>query len=34
LHARTEEEVFYPAAILIGEYLKLRLAADELMASP
>jgi hemerythrin superfamily protein len=25
LHARTEEEVFYPAAILIGEYLKLRL---------
>lgn len=25
LHARTEEEVLYPAAILIGEYLKLRL---------
>jgi hypothetical protein len=24
-HARTEEEVMYPAAILIGEYLKLRL---------
>ncbi len=23
LHAQTEEEVFYPAAILIGEYLKL-----------
>jgi hypothetical protein len=25
LHARTEEEVLYPAAILIGEYLKLKL---------
>jgi len=25
LHARTEEEVLYPAAILIGEYLKDRL---------
>ena len=25
LHARTEEEVFYPAGILIGEYLKLKL---------
>jgi hypothetical protein len=25
LHAKTEEEVLYPAAILIGEYLKLRL---------
>jgi hypothetical protein len=25
LHARTEEQVFYPAAILIGEYLKLKL---------
>jgi hypothetical protein len=25
LHAQAEEEVFYPAAILIGEYLKLRL---------
>jgi hypothetical protein len=24
LHARTEEEVLYPAAILIGEYVKLR----------
>jgi hypothetical protein len=24
LHARTEEEVLYPAAILIGEYLKLK----------
>ena len=23
LHARTEEEVFYPASILVGEYLKL-----------
>ncbi|MCZ8548345.1 hemerythrin domain-containing protein [Mesorhizobium qingshengii] len=26
LHARTEEEVLYPAAILIGRYLKLMLA--------
>lgn len=25
LHAKTEEEVMYPAAILIGEYLKLKL---------
>jgi len=25
LHAQTEEEVFYPAALLIGEILKLRL---------
>jgi hypothetical protein len=25
LHAQTEEEVLYPAAILIGDYLKLRL---------
>jgi Hemerythrin HHE cation binding domain len=25
LHAQTEEEVFYPTAILIGEYLKLKL---------
>jgi hypothetical protein len=25
LHAQTEEEVLYPAAILVGEYLKLRL---------
>ena len=24
-HAKTEEEVFYPTAILIGEYVKLRL---------
>lgn len=24
-HARTEEEVMYPAAILVGEYLKLKL---------
>ncbi len=28
LHARTEEEVLYPTAILIGEYLKLRLSAS------
>jgi hypothetical protein len=26
LHAQTEEEVLYPTAILIGEYLKLKLA--------
>jgi hypothetical protein len=25
LHAQTEEEVFYPTAILIKEYLKLKL---------
>lgn len=25
LHARTEEEVLYPASILVGEYLKLKL---------
>jgi hypothetical protein len=25
LHARTEEEVLYPASILIGEYVKLKL---------
>lgn len=25
LHARAEEEVFYPASILIGEYLKMKL---------
>ncbi len=25
LHARTEEEVLYPAALLVGEFLKLRL---------
>lgn len=25
LHAEAEEEVFYPAAILVGEYLKLKL---------
>jgi hypothetical protein len=25
LHARTEEEVSYPTAILIGRYLKLKL---------
>jgi len=27
LHAQTEEEVMYPAALLIGEYLKLKLNA-------
>ena len=27
VHARVEEEVMYPAAILVGEYLKLTLAA-------
>lgn len=25
VHARTEEEVIYPAAILVGEYLKIKL---------
>jgi hypothetical protein len=25
LHAKTEEEVLYPAALLVGEYLRLRL---------
>jgi hypothetical protein len=25
LHAQTEEEILYPASILIGEYLKLKL---------
>lgn|SRR5262245_19734979 len=25
LHAKTEEEVLYPAALLVGEYLKLKL---------
>ena len=25
MHAQTEEEVLYPAAILVGEYLKLQL---------
>jgi len=25
LHAQTEEEVMYPAAILVGEYIKLKL---------
>lgn len=28
LHAQTEEEVLYPAAILIGHYLKLRFGAE------
>ena len=28
LHAQTEEEVLYPAAILVGEYLKLKLGPD------
>jgi hemerythrin HHE cation binding domain-containing protein len=28
-HARMEEEVIYPAAILVGEYLRLRLASNE-----
>ncbi len=29
LHAQTEEEVLYPTAILIGEYLILKLAKQE-----
>ncbi|HEY3073721.1 MAG TPA: hypothetical protein VGJ74_00980 [Burkholderiales bacterium] len=28
-HARMEEEVLYPAAIVVGEYLRLRLALHE-----
>ena len=28
-HARMEEEVMYPAAILVGEYLRLRLSSNE-----
>jgi hypothetical protein len=31
-HARMEEQVMYPAAILVGEYLKLRLAERESIA--
>ncbi len=31
LHAKTEEEVLYPAAILVGEYLKLRFRASKSM---
>ena len=29
LHAKTEEEVLYPASILIGKYLKLKLGTGE-----
>lgn len=29
LHAQVEEEIFYPAAVLVGEYLKLKLASTE-----
>jgi hypothetical protein len=29
LHARTEEEVLYPAAVILGEYLKLKLAGAQ-----
>ncbi len=32
LHAQTEEEILYPAAILIGEYLKLRGAHETMTA--
>ena len=31
LHAQTEEQVSYPTAILIGEYLKLKLVREENM---
>jgi hypothetical protein len=31
-HARMEEEVFYPAAIVVGEYLKLRLGRTAALA--
>lgn len=33
LHAQTEEEVYYPAAIMVGEYLKLRLTWETAKAS-
>jgi hypothetical protein len=29
LHARTEEEVLYPAAILVGEHIKLKLKVED-----
>lgn len=29
LHAKTEEEVLYPASILVGEYLKIKLSSSE-----
>jgi hypothetical protein len=28
MHAQNEEEVLYPAAILVGEYLKLRFSGE------
>ena len=31
-HARMEEEVLYPAAIIVGDYLRLRLASSEAQA--
>lgn len=33
-HTRLEEEVMYPAAILVGEYLRLRLEARERIIAP
>lgn len=30
LHAKTEEEITYPAAVLVGDYLKLKLSPNEL----
>ena len=32
LHAQNEEEILYPAALLIGEYLKLRMEAGEVLS--
>lgn len=32
-HARLEEEVLYPAAIVVGEYLRLRLSSNEGIAA-
>ena len=32
-HARLEEEVLYPAAIVAGEYLKVRLAEQAAVAA-
>jgi hypothetical protein len=34
LHAQMEEEILYPAAILVGEYLRLRLAGSRTVTGP
>ncbi len=33
-HIQMEEEVFYPAALLVGKYLRLRLPSEPTAASP